>query len=85
MEVFFLNYKNIFYIKNNNFRLAATKYSISNSANKGGEIGWTRETLLSQKLAIELKKLNKGQISKPIKYKNLLNKDWIKLLQRSFR
>ena len=58
------------YIKNNNFRLAATKYSISNSANKGGEIGWVKETVLSSKLADTLKKLKKNQITKPIKYPN---------------
>ena len=58
------------YIKNNNFRLAATKYSISNSANKGGEIGWVKETVLSSKLADTLKKLKKNQINKPIKYPN---------------
>lgn len=58
------------YINNNNFRLAATKYSISNSANKGGEIGWVKETILSSKLADSLKKLKKNQITDPIKYPN---------------
>ncbi len=58
------------YINNNNFRLAATKYSISNSANKGGEIGWVKETILSSKLADRLKKLKKNQITDPIKYPN---------------
>ena len=38
--------------------------------NKGGEIGWIKETLLSKKLVVELKSLKKGQISKPIKYPN---------------
>ena len=47
-----------------------TFYSLSNSVNRGGEIGWVKETLLSKKIAIQLKDLKKGQISKPIKYPN---------------
>ena len=58
------------YINSNNFKSAATKYSISNSANKGGQIGWIKETLLSDKLNKILKKLNKNQITDPIKYPN---------------
>ena len=70
-EKFETKYKNILeYIKNNDFKSAASKFSISNSMNKGGEIGWIKETLLSKKLVVELKSLKKGQISKPIKYPN---------------
>ena len=70
-EQFESKYKNILkYIKNNDFKSAASKFSLSNSVNRGGEIGWVKETLLSKKIAIQLKDLKKGQISKPIKYPN---------------
>ena len=49
----------ITYIKEANFRLAASKYSIANSSNKGGEIGWIKETLLSPILIKKLKNLKK--------------------------
>ena len=38
--------------------------------NRGGEIGWVKETLLSEKIVNKLKNLKKGQISNPIKYPN---------------
>ena len=57
-------------IKKYGFKASASKYSISNSANKGGQIGWIKETLLSDKLNKILKKLNKNQITDPIKYPN---------------
>ena len=63
------NYKKIInYIKVNNFKTAATKFSISNTSNKGGEIGWVKETLLSEKLITILKKMNINDITKPIRY-----------------
>ena len=37
-------------------KTAASKYSISNSSNKGGEIGWIKETLLSKNLNDIIKK-----------------------------
>ena len=58
------------YIKLNGFRAAATKYSISNSSNKGGDIGWVKETYLSEDLSKLLNKMEEGQITKPIKYPN---------------
>ncbi len=60
----------IAYIKSNNFKSAATRYSISNSSSNGGNIGWIKETLLSDNLNKLLKKLKKNQITKPIKYPN---------------
>ena len=70
-EQFESKYKNILkYIKNNDFKSAASKFSLSNSVKRGGEIGWIKETLLSKKIALSLKDLKKGQISKPIKYPN---------------
>ena len=41
-----------------------------NSVNRGGEIGWVKETLLSDDLVDYLKNVKKGSISKPIKYPN---------------
>ena len=70
-EKFERKYKSILeYIKKNDFKSAASKFSLSNSVSRGGEIGWIKETLLSQQLAIKLKNLKKGQISQPIKYPN---------------
>ena len=64
-------YKNILnYIKVNGFRLAASKYSLSNSVDRGGEIGWVKETLLTDNLADKLKNIKEGNISSPIKYPN---------------
>ena len=41
---------------------------LSNSSNKGGEIGWIKETLLSKKFKLKIiKKNKKNEISKPIK------------------
>ena len=58
------------YIKLNNFKSAAFKYSIANSSKSGGEIGWVKETLLSKDLNNKLKKLKKNEITEPIKYPN---------------
>ena len=58
------------YINKNDFKSAASKFSISNSANKGGEIGWIKETLLSEELNNILIKLKKGDITQPLKYPN---------------
>ena len=64
-------YKKILeYINKNSFKSAAYNFSIANSANKGGEIGWIKETLLSQNLNTKLKNLNIGDIIKPIKHPN---------------
>ena len=43
------------FIKNNNFKSAASKYSIANSSIRGGEVGWIKETLLSKELINFLK------------------------------
>ena len=58
------------YINKNDFKSASAKFSVSNSANRGGEIGWIKETVLSKKLLNIIYDLKKGQISKPIKYPN---------------
>ena len=38
------------YINSNNFKIAASRFSITDTAKKGGEIGWIKETLLSKNL-----------------------------------
>ena len=58
------------YVKKNEFKAAATKYSISNSSNRGGEIGWVKETVLSSELIEKLKKLKINEVSEPIRYPN---------------
>ncbi len=57
-------------IFSNDFKISASKYSISNSANNGGEIGWIKETLLSEDLNKILNELKVGEVSEPIKYPN---------------
>ena len=57
-------------IKKNGFKSAALKFSISNSFNTGGEIGWIKETLLSKKIINELKNLKNNEITVPMKYPN---------------
>ena len=49
-------YKEILnYIKLNDFKTAASKFSISGNSKRGGEIGWVKETLLSKDLNSNLK------------------------------
>ena len=62
--------KILIYANNNSFKNAAAKFSISNSSIKGGEIGWIKETLLSEVLVKILVKMKKNDISKYIKYPN---------------
>mgnify|MGYP001178841100 FL=1 len=56
------------YIKLNDFKTAASRFSIASSANNGGNVGWIKETLLSENINSILKKINKNGITKPIKY-----------------
>ena len=53
-------------IKKNNFSQAALVYSISETANKGGKLGWVKESILSKNILIELKKLKIGEHTNPI-------------------
>ena len=57
-------------IREKDFKTAVSKYSISNSSNIGGELGWIKETMLSNDLNKILSKMKKNQITKPIKYPN---------------
>jgi len=53
-------------IEKNNFSKTALKYSISDTANKGGKLGWIKESILSKNILNELKKLKIGQHTNPI-------------------
>ena len=64
-------YKKILnYININDFKDAASRFSISNSGKRGGEIGWIKETLLSENLSKLLRNMKKNEITKPLKYPN---------------
>ncbi len=70
-ETFKQKYNEILkYAKINDFKSAATKYSISNSSNKGGQIGWIKETMLSEELIEKLERTKIGQITVPTNYPN---------------
>ena len=49
------------------FDNTANTYSISNTANKGGKIGWVNESSLSAVIVKEVKELKKGENTNPIK------------------
>tara|TARA_B100001063_G_scaffold213790_1_gene213600 strand:- start:1903 stop:2832 length:930 start_codon:yes stop_codon:yes gene_type:complete len=53
-------------IKKISFSQTALAYSISDTANKGGKLGWVKETILNEKIYKELKDLNNGEHTKPI-------------------
>ena len=53
-------------IKSTNFGTAATIYSISNTSNKQGEIGWIKETQLSKEILTKIKKLNINEFTEPL-------------------
>ena len=52
------------------FNNTANLYSISESANYGGKVGWVKETNLSEIIKIELEKIDIGQHSKVMKIGN---------------
>lgn len=52
-------------INESNFSDAALIYSISDTANKGGELGWINENALSKKISDILQDVEKGKFSKP--------------------
>ena len=49
-----------------NFSQTALAYSTSDSANKGGKLGWITESILSKEIYHKLKSLNIGEHTKPI-------------------
>ena len=50
-------------IRESNFSEAALMYSISDSANKGGELGWISETTLSEEISKKLEDIQIGDFS----------------------
>ncbi len=53
-------------IEKDNFSQTALVYSISDTANKGGKLGWVKESILSKNIFNELKKLKIGEHTNPI-------------------
>ena len=53
-------------IKKINFAQTALAYSISDTANKGGKLGWISESILSEQIYKKIKKLKIGEHTKPI-------------------
>ncbi len=48
------------------FENSALLFSISNTSNSGGDLGWINENSLSSKLQKEISKINVGELTKPI-------------------
>jgi peptidyl-prolyl cis-trans isomerase SurA len=53
-------------IKEINFAKTALAYSISDTANKGGNLGWISESILSEQIYKKIKNLKIGEHTKPI-------------------
>jgi len=53
-------------IKEINFAQTALAYSISDTANKGGKLGWISESILSEQIYKKIKNLKIGEHTKPI-------------------
>ena len=53
-------------IKEKGFSQTALSYSISDTSNKGGKLGWVSETIMSQKIKNEVKKIKVGNYTNPI-------------------
>ena len=58
-------------INSDGFKIASNLYSDSETSNFGGKIGWINKTSMSRSILDELEKLNIGEITKPIKIRNL--------------
>ena len=57
-------------INSDGFKIASNLYSVSETSNFGGKIGWVNTTSMSGSILDELEKLNIGEITKPIKIRN---------------
>ena len=53
-------------IKDKGFSQTALSYSISDTSGKGGKLGWVSETIMSQKVKNEVKKVKVGDYTNPI-------------------
>ena len=54
-------------IKLDGFENTALKFSISNSANQGGRLGWIEENVLSKNIIKQINSIRIGDYTKPIK------------------
>ena len=74
-------------ISNEGFENAALTYSISNSSELGGKLGWIKESSLNKTIVNSIKNLEKDNISNPIFTPNgyiILKIDDIKFVQKKF-
>ena len=63
--------KEIFsYIDEFGFKVAANKYSKSDTSKFGGEIGWIKSSRLTKKIKNHISKINIGEITEPIQTSN---------------
>ena len=53
-------------INQNGFEIAASTYSISDSSQEGGKLGWVKFNSLNDKIKNEISKINKKDVTKPI-------------------
>ena len=53
-------------INNSSFSETALLFSISESANNGGDLGWIKETSINKKILKEISLINIGEHTKPI-------------------
>ena len=53
-------------IKNKNFAEAVFSFSISDTTNNGGKLGWIKESVLNSKIKKELRNLKNGEFTNPI-------------------
>ena len=53
-------------IKDKGFSQTALSYSISDTSSKGGKLGWVSETIMSQKIKNEIKKIKVGYYTNPM-------------------
>ena len=53
-------------IKDKGFSQTALAYSISDTANKGGKLGWVKETIMNSKIKEKIKKVKINEHTKPI-------------------
>ena len=64
-------YKEILkYIKEFGFKVAANKYSKSDTSKYGGDIGWIKDTRLSSNIKNIISNIKIGEVSKPIQVSN---------------
>jgi len=58
------------YINEFSFKVAANKYSKSDTSKYGGEIGWIKSSRLSKKIKNQISKVKIGKITEPIQTSN---------------